>query len=146
MLLRLTSLTSGNTTSPPSSDSTKRCTMPDVLQTLALSITTCSLLMAAHQTIQLSGSSSTSVRMQKEPLLSTARVRLHVEATPVSVQTPFYSKYQCNTAFAFSWPGEDRYSNRLLYDETLLPDSSRGHCLDPDLSTRVHHWAPAELC
>lgn len=46
----------------------------------------------------------------------------------------------------FSWSGEDWHSDRLLHDETLLPECCGGHCLDTDLPTRVHHWASAELC
>lgn len=45
-----------------------------------------------------------------------------------------------------SWSWENRHSYWLLYDETLPPNSGRGHRLDTDLPTRVHHRAPAELC
>lgn len=45
-----------------------------------------------------------------------------------------------------SWPWENWHSDWLLYDETLPPDCGRGHRLDTDLQTRVHHRAPAELC
>lgn len=58
--------TSENTTSPPSSASTKRCMMPGVSRTLVSNTTTCSLWTGAHRTTQSSRSSSTSARTQKE--------------------------------------------------------------------------------
>lgn len=45
----------------------------------------------------------------------------------------------------FSWSGENRHPDWLLHDETLLPDCSRGHCLDTDLPTGFYHRASAEL-
>ena len=48
--------------------------------------------------------------------------------------------------YPVSWSGENGHSDRLLYDETLPTDCCGGHCLDTDLSTRIHHRASAELC
>lgn len=48
--------------------------MPGVSQSLGLSITICSLWTAVHRMTPSSGSSSTFVRMLREPLLSTAKV------------------------------------------------------------------------
>lgn len=58
-----------------------------------------------------------------------------------------YEDY-CNasTAFVSSWPGKNRYANRLLYDETLRPDCSGGHRMDTDLPARIRHWTTAKLC
>lgn len=120
--------------------------MLGVLQTLALNITTCSLWMEALRMMLLSGSFSTSVRTLKEPLQSTAKVgflELH-EACSVIL---FTAQFHVTLLFlCSSWTGEDRYSDCLLHDETLPPNCIRGHRLDTDLPTRVHHWASAELC
>lgn len=145
--LRHTSHTSGNTTSLPSSGLIRRCTTPSVSLRPASSITICSLWMGALPTTPSSGSSSTSVRTLKEPLPSTAKVRFLESSYFLWLRNqsiPFQSFF---FFFFFpSWPRENRHSDWLLHDETLPPDCSRGHRLDTDLQTRVHHRAPAELC
>lgn len=154
-LLRPTSHTSEIITSPLSSGSIRRCMMPGVSQSLGLSTTICSLWMGVHQTTPSSGSSSTFVRMQKEPLLSTAKVRFLTQQKIFWLYTLGAAYPQCPVTCRiyltplfplFSWSGEDWYSDWLLYDETLPTDCCRSHRLDTDLPTRVHHWASAELC
>lgn len=45
----------------------------------------------------------------------------------------------------FSWPGSHRNVNRLLPDEALQTDCSRGHRLDQNLPAWLSDWAAADL-
>lgn len=159
-LLRPTSHTSGIITSPLSCDSIRRCTMPGVSRSLGLSITTCSLWTGVHRMTPSSGSSSTFVRMLREPLLSTAKVSFLTYNDKYIVErhtcsclyklcslSGFLQNFDTVATFLpFSGSGENWHSDWLLYDETLPTDCCRGHRLDTDLPTRVYHWTSAELC
>lgn len=48
-------------------------------------------------------------------------------------------------SLSVSWSGQDGHSDWLLPDETLPLHGRWGHCLDPDLQTRLCNWTTAEL-